>query len=190
MSDKVIQLTNHTKKAGGVGMTIPIDQIIIPVAYKHTSPSESKMLQAKQYYEKYGVISNEVILSENDVLLDGYISYLLAIEKGITEIPIKRRHLEIIKAIHPGRTKEYVWKVPFEIQGKIKIGDTVNVPTCYGIQRVQVVGVEKMATVTADINYKEAYKTRTLFRVRENGTVEVINEEECAKRGVIDGERL
>ena len=70
------------------GEIIPIECIKIKKYFK--KPKESKMKIKEEYFNKHRYFRSTIILDKNNVLLDGYTTYLLAKEKGYKNITILR----------------------------------------------------------------------------------------------------
>lgn len=70
------------------GEIIPIECIKIKKYFK--KPKESKMKIKEEYFNKNRYFRSTIILDKNNVLLDGYTTYLLAKEKGYKNITILR----------------------------------------------------------------------------------------------------
>lgn len=63
---------------------IKMKDIKIKPSYKNVS--DSKLKQKRDYAEKYGIFKETIIIDECNCLIDGYTTYLLALEDGIDEI--------------------------------------------------------------------------------------------------------
>ena len=60
-----------------------IEDIIISKSFAETSPSKWKLAKCRTYYEANGEFDREIVLNTKKVLIDGYVAYLIAKEKGI-----------------------------------------------------------------------------------------------------------
>lgn len=56
---------------------IEVDDIIIPECFKATKPSMDKIQRKLDYYKNHEKFDKDIIINEENVLLDGYINYLL-----------------------------------------------------------------------------------------------------------------
>ena len=171
-------------------MKIELKNIIVPESFKESTPAKSKIDTIRGNYEEFGCPFNLVVLSDNNVLLDGYITYLVAKEMELASVPFKRGQLGTIEGVHEGGNKLYEWKIPPSERRKVKVGRKVSVWTKYGATRVQVLGIKSYSHVEPDRVLRSMCRSKTIFRVRGSGSVEVVDKEECAKRGIIDGEPL
>lgn len=70
------------------GEIVKINNIQIP--YKFTEPNKNKLLKRENYYKKYGYFKSTIVLNKNNVLVDGYTTYLLALNNGYEYITILR----------------------------------------------------------------------------------------------------
>lgn len=70
------------------GEIIPIECIKIKKYFK--KPRKTKMEEKEEYFNKHGYFRSTIILNKNNVLLDGYTTYLLAKEHGYKSITILR----------------------------------------------------------------------------------------------------
>lgn len=119
----------------------PIKEIIISEDFKNTPPTEGKMQFKREYLKKTGVLKKNIIINDENVLIDGYTTYLLALEHGMDHVPVIRGYVEIVEAVHKKGGKEYSWKVPTQLIGSINSGDKCVVRTSSGVKYVRVVNI-------------------------------------------------
>ena len=119
----------------------PLKDIIISDDYKNTEPADWKLQRKIDYYERTWELPEDIVINDENVLIDGYTTYLVAIKYGLTQIPVKRGYVEIIEARHRAGQKRYFWRVPGRLQGQIQQGDRCSVRTASGIKWVRVANV-------------------------------------------------
>ena len=128
-------------------MKIAIDDIKIPEYY--TPPNDEKYRNKEHLYMQGGCLS-PIIVDCNNVLVDGYISYLILKRNGVKEVDCvlpneKEDIVTYITGTHPNCKKEYVWMVPRRMNkafaNHIKPGDRVF---CYSNKRVAPVIVKSI----------------------------------------------
>lgn len=83
--DELSRILNRPKE----GEIVKIKNIKIP--YHFTEPRKEKLRKRKQYYKKYGYFKSRVILNKNNLLIDGYTTYLLALNMGYDYITVLRQ---------------------------------------------------------------------------------------------------
>ena len=138
--------------------TLSLSRIKIPEDFKKTSPKEYKLIECKTYWEVFGEQDRYIVLDSKNVLIDGYVQYLVLQEFGAKEckaityfgdrnsynkrwsridndIYVWGKHLEDVL-----NEKDYVWKIPkrYIITGLYrywKVGDEILVQTKYGEKR-------------------------------------------------------
>ena len=121
---------------------INIKEIIIPDSFKNSKPNDQKVEMKRQYYNKNRQIQKPLLVDENNVLLDGYIWYLLLLENGfdgyvgVDVVKKPRVSQSYVWARHPGNPKIYVWKCPSN--AKYYRGDIILVETSKGPSAVVV----------------------------------------------------
>ena len=71
-------------------ITIAFKDIIISKEFKKHYPRKSKMQERWEYYEKYKEGKVPIIVDKNNVLIDGYTTYLIAKKLGVNKILVKR----------------------------------------------------------------------------------------------------
>ena len=139
-------------------MKINVDNIRIPEYY--TPPNDEKYRKKEHMYIKSGYLS-PIIVDHNNVLVDGYISYLILKRSGIKEIEciLPEDGDEIVTYItgtHLNGKKEYIWMVPRRLvnrfANKISIGDRVF---CYSNKRVSPVIVKSVFTAPKNGKYSQ-----------------------------------
>lgn len=119
----------------------PIKEIIISEDFKNTPPTEGKMQFKREYLKKTGVLKKNIVINDENVLIDGYTTYLLALENGMDHVSIIKGYVEIVEAVHKKGGKAYSWKVPTHLIGSMSPGDKCIVHTSTGVKCVRVVNV-------------------------------------------------
>ena len=71
--------------------TIPISDIIIPPKFTETYPSAKKIAKRMEELNAHGKFTNIIEVNENNVLVDGYTTYVLAKGLGHTEVEVIKR---------------------------------------------------------------------------------------------------
>lgn len=116
-----------------------IKDITITEDFKNTTPGSRKMERAEQRYIQTGKLPPVIVINDENVLIDGYITYLLAKKYGIEQIDVYRGCAEFVEAVHyAGSTRAYMWRVPLQLTGMLDIGDYIIVSTTRGAKRVRV----------------------------------------------------
>ncbi len=125
--------------------TMRTDEIRIFPCFAAHPPKPEKMEGKDLYYQAHGFFESEIILDGAGNLIDGYTSYLLAVQYGVSYVPVRYGRRQTITAAHrPGGTL-YRWELPGLLVGKVHPGDKVTVKTARGFRRVTVETVEKYA---------------------------------------------
>ena len=76
-----------------------IDDIQIFQCFKENPPKPEKMKEKELYFQETGLLPSVIILDSSNRLIDGYISYLLAVQQGIERIPVRYGERQIVKHI-------------------------------------------------------------------------------------------
>lgn len=121
--------------------TIPLKEIIIDESFKNTTPAAVKIDRARDYLQTYKEVPKTIILNKNNVLIDGYCSYLAAVEAGLKEVPVCYGTVEVIEAYHRAGQRHLLWQVPVYMQGMITAGSECIVRTARGVKKVKVAAV-------------------------------------------------
>lgn len=64
-------------------------EIRIPKRFLETKPKEEKMQACRDYMDKHHKQSKPVVLDENNLLVDGYVQYLVLKEREIEDVNVK-----------------------------------------------------------------------------------------------------
>lgn len=113
-------------------INILISNIIIPDEFTKTTPKNSKVESIREYFNVYNTIDEPVTISPSNVLMDGYIRYLIAKENNMQLIPCvvsdkyftpKRPCKYIVGKFNNG--SEYIWKIRNKLD--VNVGDKVIV---------------------------------------------------------------
>lgn len=121
-----------------------ICDIKIMEEFEDTPPSAKKMMDKERYYIATDRLPGEIVLNNNGVLIDGYITYLLAKKYGYINVLIERGYIEVIEARYKPNGKLYRWKVPRRLQGRVRVGDVATVWGKHFEQDVIVESVEQI----------------------------------------------
>lgn len=137
--------------------SIKLSDIVISSAFAASVPSERKVQRYKSRFAKTGKQSRYLVLDNENVLVDGYIQYLILKENNVEEAKYVRyrkkkstyrtQNTTYVYGTHPNSkcTKEFVWRVPeswSEFTENIKVGDTIYCKTKFGVAPVVVSKIE------------------------------------------------
>lgn len=67
-----------------------ISNIKINEEFKRAKPKKWKMQSKENYFLKYGIFESKIVLDKNNVLIDGYTSYLLAKKFKLNVVKVER----------------------------------------------------------------------------------------------------
>lgn len=102
----------------------PIQDIIISEDFKNTTPGSRKMDRAEQRFRQAGKFPGNIVINDENVLIDWYITYLLAVKHGIRRTDLYHGYTEVVEALHyAGSNRMYMWRVPLRLAGEITEGD-------------------------------------------------------------------
>ena len=119
------------------------DDIQIFQCFIENPPKPEKMKEKGRYFQETGLLPSEIILDSSNRLIDGYTSYLLAVQHGIEHVPVKYGKRQIVKAYHRTGGKIYIWELPEKLIDQVDPGEKVVVMTSKGIRIVTVKIVEE-----------------------------------------------
>ena len=152
---------------------IKLDYIIIPKLFLESKPSEMKIEKCRNKWRKYNKQPKLLVINEDNVLVDGYIQYLVLKELGHEEGNYIVKHenkkekssyrntrTTYIYGVHPNSkyTKTYIWRVPKNWTNwadNIQIGDTIICSTKNGCAPVVVNKIEILDECPIDIPVKK-----------------------------------
>lgn len=148
--------------------TVNLKDIRIPETFAKTTPKQEKIQKFKDEYCLTGDFQKRILVTEQNLLVDGYARYVALQELGVKECIVdvltaenkpvsiseveKNKEIETmyIFGIHPTShtNKEYMWRVPNRtnfvfFKGKVQPGDTIFVHTKYGVMPVTVTRTER-----------------------------------------------
>lgn len=90
-------------------MIINIDDIIIPEEFQKGVPETNKLRKCRDNYNA-GIIDRAILINKDNVLVDGYILYLILKEHNQTKIRVTKGDIYIC-GTHPNNEKKYFWRV-------------------------------------------------------------------------------
>ena len=95
-------------------MKTQLSDIKITSAFKKTHPNPNKLLKCMTYYAKHGKLDRDIILTKDNILVDGYVGYLTLVSLGIKKWKcIKDDSYQwYVQGKHNNCEKTYTWKLP------------------------------------------------------------------------------
>ena len=131
-----------------------VKSIYVPSSFRNTTPSPKKMDAVRNYLCENGKLDRPVVLADN-VLVDGYIRYLVAVESGLDHIPYisvldQQKQMANTPPVYicgkfEGNDKEYTWRITKRMS--VEVGDMVQVKSkCKDGSNTSVVTVTKVFT--------------------------------------------
>lgn len=142
------------------------DDIQVFQCFIENPPKPEKMQEKERYFQETGLLPSEIVLDSSNRLIDGYISYLLAIQHGIERIPVRYGKRQIVKAYHRQGGKIYIWELPEKLIDQVGPGEKVVVMTSKGIR---IVTVKEVGEYNPD-RYIDL--VRLVIRKKKNGAVQ------------------
>jgi hypothetical protein len=133
--------------------TIKLSDIIIKKSFADSHPSDKKVEKYRDEYTNTHKQSKRIVLDKNNVLVDGYIQYLILKENNVNEAQYLRKSNKprayrdktttyiYGKHINNMSGKEYVWRIPdswCKFKKDIKVGDMIFCNTRIGVAPVIV----------------------------------------------------
>ena len=153
---------------------IKMSDIIITEAFANSHPLEEKVQKYRKKFAKTGKQSKFLVINKYNVLIDGYIQYLILKENGIEEaeyIRSSRKNVEnyrnemttYIYGKHENSNcdKEFMWRVPKSMTWfaeNVQVGDSILCQTKFGIAPVVVTKVETLDKCPVDFRVKRVAK--------------------------------
>lgn len=159
-----------------------LSDIRINETFANSVPSESKMEECRKNWDKWHRQDRYIVVNHNNILIDGYIQYLILKENNIEEAEIKISNLRkkrwhrkntkdwdiphyrnesttYVYGTHPNSncTKEFMWRVPKSwtwFAENIQVDDSILCRTKFGIAPVVVTKVEILNECPVDFCVK------------------------------------
>jgi hypothetical protein len=165
--------------------TIKLSDIRISESFLNSKPSERKIAECRDNWLSYGKQDRWVVVNHDNILVDGYIMYLVLKEQGIEDAQYKvleqkhkrwsRKRVEdfvpkyrntmttYVYGKHPNTEsgRIYVWRVPESwknFSDKVQIGDKIYCKTKFGISPVIVSDIKVLDKCPVDIPVKKVCK--------------------------------
>lgn len=151
--------------------SMKLKDIIISDDFKTTQPAKWKMAQCRKHYETTHQLDRDIILNEDNVLIDGYVAYLVAQENGIEDVDVvyglidhNANNIAYIYAKHQPNGKKYIWRVTNQTVNikELQAGAVAIVDTRYGTREVVVCKVKWRK------KRPKPYKFRRVFEILPN----------------------
>ena len=95
-------------------MKTKLSDIKITKTFKTTHPSPYKLLKCMAYYARHGKLDRDIVLTKDNVLVDGYVGYLTLKILEINKWKCARdnSYQWYVQGKHPNSEKVYTWKLP------------------------------------------------------------------------------
>lgn len=116
----------------------PLKEIIITDEFRKTVHGADKLARREQAYLSRGELPKDIVINDRNILIDGYITYLLALRHEITTLDVYRGYVELVEGRHKPGNRSYIWRLPLSLCGTVSKGDKVIVRTSAGVRRATV----------------------------------------------------
>lgn len=155
---------------------IKLSDINVSPAYHNTKPKDYKIKECRDFWNRFQAQDRYIVLSSNNVLVDGYVQYIVLEECGAEEAEVvyinrrKNNHYRNSETTYvygkhcnskgDMNSKEYVWRVPESWKGTKEIvpKSKLLVRTKYGISPVIVTKIETWNECPVEFPVKKIYK--------------------------------
>lgn len=166
-------LSCDRKDCGERKQRMELSDIKINKTFANTVPSEEKMEKCRQHWNKYNTQDRYITVNHKNVLIDGYVQYLILKEQGINEAEVKVSSYSTYKyynqmttyifGVHPNskNDKERVWRVPHswtEWENGLVPGDRIMVFTKHGIAPIIITRIERLDKCPIDLPVRKVYR--------------------------------
>lgn len=153
-------------------MKMNLSDIIIPSYY--SKPNPNKLRNCRKFYQRYGVIDRDIVVNQFNVMVDGYVGYLVLKENDVEKCevisiednnkPYMLNYREMpttyIYARHISGGKEYCWRMTNKTKApsKLSIGSRIIVNTKNGNKVVTVTRIETLNKPPVNRNVKKVIR--------------------------------
>ena len=172
-----------------------LDDIKISSAFAETTPNEKKMEECRFNWRWYGKQDRYIVVDHNNVLIDGYVQYLILKEHKEEYADVKISHCRkkrwyrkntrdwtiphyrnepttYIYGVHPNSNckKTFMWRVPESWNGwvdNVQIGDTILCQTKHGYSPIIVTKMETLDKCPVELGVNKVAKRE----IRRNGCI-------------------
>ncbi len=178
------RIRKAVRMLGGNDMSrkMKLSDIKIKESFAITTPKEEKMEECRNHWNTYQRQDRYIVVDHNNVLIDGYIQYLVLKENCVEEADIKisnkhkkrwyRKNIKdwtaphyrneettYVYGVHQNSncTKEFMWRVPKSwtwFAENVQIGDSILCRTKFGISPVIVTKIEVLEKCPVDFVVK------------------------------------
>ena len=165
-----------------------LSDIKISDAFASSIPSEKKLNECRNNWNQWHRQDRFIVVNPDNLLIDGYIQYLVLKENNVEETEIKisnrrkkrwyRKNVKdwniphyrnettiYVYGVHPNskNEKEFVWRVPkswseLGWEDGLNIGDEILVTTKFGIKPVVVTKIENLGECLVSTPVKRVVK--------------------------------
>ena len=160
-----------------------LSDIKISDAFVNSIPSDEKLNECRNNWNQWNRQDRYIVVNPDNVLIDGYIQYLVLKENNVEEVEVKistrrkkrwyRKNMEdwnvphyrneattYIYGVHPNSKSgnEFVWRVPKSMtwfSENVQVGDSILCQTKFGIAPVIVTKVEVLDKCPVDFRVKK-----------------------------------
>ena len=125
-------------------MKTKLSDIKITSAFEKSRPNPNKLLKCMTHYAKHRKLDREIVLTKDNVLVDGYVGYLTLMSLGIKKWKCVKDDVYrwYVQGKHNNNEKIYTWKLPNRLIADgspiIRIGRKYAVETSNGAGLVKV----------------------------------------------------
>lgn len=128
-------------------MKTKLSDIKITSAFEKSRPNPNKLLKCMTHYAKHRKLDREIVLTKDNVLVDGYVGYLTLMSLGIKKWKCVKddAYRWYVQGKHNNNEKVYTWKLPDCL---IKNGSpTIRTGRKYAIETSNGAGLVKVIKI-------------------------------------------
>lgn len=144
--------------------TMNVSDIIITDSFAATTPCRKKMDVCREYYNQHNRLDKNITVNNRNILIDGYIRYLILRENNIketsVEVKCKQKPTTYVFGKHPGVDKEYVWRMKASSTSDDipVVGQRVLVQAKHGLSVIEATRIETLPKPPRKGKIKKVHK--------------------------------
>lgn len=154
---------------------IKLSDIRIPDQFKKSSPLQNKIEAARKYFDEYGKFDKPIVINKDNILMDGYIRFLLALELNMDCIEVEYYNPDFlneyayptnskyIRGKFDDYNKEYIWRANWN--QNIDVGDRVTVITLRKLSDKDYMICKRVVTVTEVFKARYDFNHKSVIRI-------------------------
>lgn len=109
VEESQLNLMREAKKIQSSRKTLPLSSIHITSAFSDHLPDPKKITKCYEFYKANGEFNKDIVINMRNVLVDGYVAYLVAKMLGMKNVPVLQTNSDTLDKPKKAKELDFDW---------------------------------------------------------------------------------